>query len=275
MNESSCEIYKCTNNIAEPKKRFSIFKTNESFNKLKHIYTNNSFKSIQKSINEAYKVKSTHQDIEELYYSATNLINKFESLDKKDIDLDLFNILANEFKYEHEKYLNPTYSVVSNKVKNMLQLVQCYKKKSVGQNIKNKILECVHELYNESKLTLLLVVTSKINYFNDCDIFSDIWNILQKVFMENQVESLYCMIVNMKILFLENLQDPETKLKIYYDIDIESLRSDMKCDNYNDRVVNYINLFIDISNEKINKLTKYDSSLIFSTIKKLFKSSTN
>lgn len=272
MDELSCEIYQCVNinNISIPKRTFALFKNN-ILDKIKPLYTPDSFKSIKKSVDDAYKVKCNYKYIDELYESATNLINNLESVKNDTIDMDLFNILLNEFQYEYKKYLNPLYKTIINKISGISQLIQHFKTNKEC-DIKKKIIIELQNMCSDSGLTLLLFITSKMNYFIGCDMYDDVWKIIYKIHESNLVGSIYCLIVNLKILFLENIVDLETKMKIYYGIDIEKLRSDLRCRDFDSHLIESINLFTSVSDKKINKINNYDSQTILGTVKNLFRS---
>ena len=234
---------------------FNINKKNIFYYIVDNIFINDKKQIIKyfKCARDIIKNKK-YNNICELYNSAHNLIESIKKInDNNDLKLNIkfLNDTLEEFEIVYNKFLDCKYKNLSNLNITLSRLVhslifniknnKCIRK--IKENLKNNI----KKMYEVNKFYTVQFIASKSKYLYHCeDIYDYCWKLINNCFDINKIHTIYILLVELRKLMIDNVEDPALKKILYYKIDIELIKSELQ---YNDS--DKINFFNSINLMKI------------------------
>jgi hypothetical protein len=252
------------------------YKLNTNIKKLLSLIYNNNYHTVDKIfkyINDAIKILNNQSkyEIQELSDSAFNVMFKLNNIPKATIlnieeSINDFNDTLLLFQTIYNKYINPVYNILLTKTKNISNLLHLsiYSNNKTARNILKKEIENLYDTNNEAGIQF---IASKSKYILNSDpvLYNLCWNRIKKTYAKNPTNTFFILFLELRKYYLENNNNTSISVKrtIYFDIDIQDIRTCLQNGNINSiTIIDTINYFLSISNLKL--LPKPSNNIQFS-----------
>jgi hypothetical protein len=197
----------------------------------------------------------------EIVDSSLLLINKFNNLVniiKKNNTYYLqetindFTDLLEEFIYVYSKYYDKCYMAFIDSSKKLSNILFLYVEESQYSNLDNvKILydnakSLLTDMFNVNTNLTVHYFLSKILYITKCkqvyenNLLDFCWDLLWENYTKDKFNTLYIIIVELRKTLIDILIEPDLKKNIYFNIDIEKIRTLLRNHNSFESELSYI-----------------------------------
>jgi hypothetical protein len=225
-----------------------------------------------------HNTTSTKYSFSEMLPCVNKIVDEFNNildgkLNNTTLGDDFYNLMDEfygMYKFRVDKYFSELL-IHSRKASQIL----CYcKLKSINKHDKEKLLnqldEEISEMYSVHKIATIQFILTNSNILYELNQLDKFWNLVTKSLLKDEYNTIYIIIAELRKLSIKQSDDPKIKLMLYYDVDIDGIKSEFRFSIINmQKIVEVINLFYKSRNlcTKINTISLIDSLDHF---KKLF-----
>lgn len=176
--------------------------------------------------------KNKYSDIQELYDVSNDFIRclkkikYFQNIEQLLQYIKQFSDTVDEFESYYFKLLDPMYKKFLSLNKNICILLQINLTNRSNNKIKTELINNLKNIYNLHPFFAVQLICKKSQFLFRCDqtIYNESWGFISDAFEQNNYFTLYILIIELRKLLIDNIEDPLLKKNLYYNIDIESIK---------------------------------------------------
>ncbi|ARF08910.1 hypothetical protein Catovirus_1_960 [Catovirus CTV1] len=211
-----------------------------------------------------------YKNIPELYASAYNLVQFTKNiLNDCQIDVTLFNSILEDFELIYNKFLDDNYKTVTENNRMLSKIIQMTIVHNNRDNI-NELKKKLEHTYSLNNFSTIQFIINKSKFLLDCgnEIYDMGWSLIEKSYNCNSLYTIYVLLLELRKVIIDLIDNPTTKKYIYYNIDIETIKLEIQCKTNNcSHLFNSVKIL-----RKLFNLTNNDTDfkIIFQDFKKMF-----